>query len=178
MRFLLWIKSQLALLATRCDQAPPPAAVDLLSIRARVALGCTCLEKLCREWQLLSGKMPQLLDALWEFTSAERLDQWDGRITALVPNDPEEIPGFLNRDSLDAERSALLFEMISAVHAIGGENLYCGFVSEYTRTPTERALQLLSQAKVSPPDWSPFVRSTVLERGGWGNPQPASFFRG
>ena len=178
MRFLLWIRSRMALLMAPREQAPPPAAVDLLSIRARVALGCACLDKLCREWQLLSGKMPELLDALWEFTSTEWLDQWDGRITALVPSDPEEIPGFLNQDALDAARSVLLFDMIHTVHAIGGENLYCGFVSEYTRVPTERALQLLSEAGISPPDWSPFVRSTVLERGGWGNPHPASFFQG
>jgi hypothetical protein len=176
-RWLLWIKSRWALLTAPREQAPPAAGLDLLSIRARVALGCASLEKLCREWQLLSGKMPKLLSALWEFTSAEQLDQWDGRITALVPNDADEIPTFLDQPSLDAERSALIFEMICAVHAIGGENLYCGFVSEYTREPTERALQLLSQAKVSPPNWSPFLRSTVLERGGWGNPQPASFFK-
>jgi hypothetical protein len=177
MRFLLWMKGWAALLFARRKDPPPPSVIDFMSIRARVALGCTCLEKLCLEWGLLSGKMPNLLTALRDFTSSDRLDQWDGRITALIPEAPSELLLVLDQESVAPQRLELLLEMLKAVHQIGGENLYSGFVSEFTRLPTERVLELLSKAEVPPPNLAPFVKSTVLECGGWGQPRPANFFR-
>lgn len=147
-----------------------------MSIRARVALGCECLEKLCREWGLMTGRMPALLNALREFTSADQLDQWDGRIKAIMPDNPPELLQMLAQEHVDPERSDLLLEMLRAVHDIGGENLFGGFVSEFTREPTERVFELLSKAGVPSPDWAPFVNSTVLECGGWGKPRAASSF--
>ena len=177
MRFLLWMKGRVAHLFASRKEPPPPSVIDSMSIRARVALGCTCLEKLCLEWGLLSGKMPNLLTALREFTSSDRLDQWDGTITALIPETPSELLPILGQEFVAPQRLELLFEMLKAVHDIGGENLYSGFVSEFTRVPTERVLELLSKAEVPPPNLAPFVKSTVLECGGWGKPCPATFFQ-
>jgi hypothetical protein len=177
MRFLLWMKGRAAHLFASRQKPPPPSIIDSMSIRARVALGCACLETLCLEWGLLSGKMPGLLNALWEFTSSDRLDQWDGRVTALMPETPSELLQVLDQEFVDPQRLELLLEMLKAVHAIGGENLYSGFVSEFTRLPTERVLELLSNAEVPPPNLAPFVKSTVLECGGWGKPRRAIFYR-
>jgi hypothetical protein len=116
------------------------------------------------------------MQALWSFTSSERLDQWDGQVKALMPAGAADIPRFVEQPSLEPARANLLYEMLRAVHDIGGENLYGGFVSEFTRTPTERALALIKQAGVPVPDWKVFARSSVLERGGWGRPRPASYF--
>lgn len=130
---------------------PPPSVIDYMSIRARVAFGCTCLEQLCLEWGLLSGKMPDLLSALRDFTSVDLLDRWDGRLTALIPETPSELLVVLDQEIVAPPRLELLLEMLKAVHAIGGENLYSGFVSEFTRLPTESVLELLTKAGLPPP---------------------------
>jgi hypothetical protein len=171
------MKGRAALLFAGREAPPSASVIDPMSIRARVALGITCLEKLCAEWGLLSGKMPDLLAALWGFTSSDRLDEWDGRVAAFVPETASELLVVIDQEFVAPQRLELLLEMLKAVHAIGGENLYGGFVSEFTREPTERALELMSKAQVPTPNVTPFAKSTVLECGGWGRPRPASFFR-
>jgi hypothetical protein len=171
------MKGRAALLFASRKNLPTPNVIGFMSIRASVALGCACLETLCVEWGLLSGKLPGLLNALWDFTLSEHLDEWDGRITALIPETPSELLPMLDQEFVAPQRLELLLEMLKTVHAIGGENLYSGFVSEFTRLPTERALELLSKAGGPPPNLAPFVKSTVLECGGWGQPRPAIFFR-
>jgi hypothetical protein len=118
------------------------------------------------------------VELLWEFTSAEWLDQWDGKIAAVMPKRPSHIRELLAKDSLDQSDTRILLKMLQATWQIGGENLYCGFDSSFTREPTERLLKFYQQAGLPMPDCSKVFQSSVLECGGWGKRRRAALYRG
>ncbi len=140
-------------------------------------MGCVCLEAFCRDRHCMSKKLARVLETLWEFTSAKWLSDWEERITALIPDKPSEMPELLESDSLAPSDVQLLFEMLEATFEIGEANLYGGFDSRLSRTPTERFLILYQQTGLPMPDWSVFLQSSVLEHHGWGEDRPPEFFR-
>ena len=162
----------------RSREAPPPRfVIDAMSIRARLAMGCVCLESFSRDQNCQSQKLARLLAGLWEFTSARWLDDWEDRISDLIPDNASEMPALLEGDSLTSPDVQLLFEMLEATFEIGEANLYGAFDTRISRKPTERLLQLYQQTGLPTPDWSVFLESSVLEHHGWGENRPQDFFR-
>ena len=62
------------------------ADVERISIRGRLALAVTCLENVCREWNICSPALERLLTHLWTFTDSMRLDEWVLETCNLSPN--------------------------------------------------------------------------------------------
>jgi len=175
-RLWYWVRGRLALAASKSEGRITPALVDLLSIRARTALAVTCLERVCEAWSLRNEELRELTRLLWQFTSAERLDSWDGQLAAAMPQDLDELEPLVAGTPLSDEQKGQLLSLLHDLSEVAGGNLFGGFHSEFTRTPLLKVVRMLDELQIPPPVLRPFTRSSVLESGGWGHPRPPAFY--
>jgi hypothetical protein len=162
-----------------------PAEIDQISINGRFAFGVSCLEIVCKVWNVKSQPLDYLVEQLWKFTSSNQLGIWIDETLKMLPDywggDPSDFSdkyaeafGFIN---LDERRQKVLTTLIEEVVNIGNENLFAGFVSEYTRTPTLKVGAILDGEGIQLPSLDRFKRSHVSESHGWGERVPPSFFQ-
>ena len=131
-----------------------------ISIRGRFAFGMTCLEQYAKENELSDELSNRIFDNLWEFTTTNKLDVWEEKIS-----NSHDIEIFCNSSDKD------FVSMIKKVIEIGTGNLYGGTdqYSSWTLEPTLELLKL-SELKIKQmPKIKSFQFSKFSEDGGWGN---------
>lgn len=143
-----------------------------ISIRGRLAYGVTCLERLCKTWNVLNKRMDLLIETLWAFTSSENLADWENTILNLLPDDDrvETYACEFGYSHLEITKQKVLTNIIWDVMEIGQGNLYGAFESKYSLLPLIKAISTLEKNKIDLPKIKLFKKSNVLECNGWGNP--------
>ena len=150
-----------------------------ISIRGRLAYGATCLERLCKVWNVQNEKMDLLLETLWTFTSIENLADWDNTVRHMLPdNDRVEMYAYeFGYSHLEMIKQKILTNTIWDVMEIGQGNLYGAFKSEYSMLPLINVIGTLKKNKIDLPIIKPFKKSSILECDGWGKPIDKSNFK-
>jgi hypothetical protein len=149
---------------------PPNVTKSLIeaSIRGRMALAITCLEKYCNSKDIISDWLNCVMSKLWEFVETDRLDEWEYAIQKMTDTvDQMALP----KPVVD------MLDLI--VEEIGCGNLYAGTVgcSWDTLKPTVLVLEIALSEGVAIPELWPFLKSPFSENHGWGNRVDRSFFK-
>ncbi len=160
--------------------------IKMTSIRGRLAFGVSCIQRFTDENEIKNTWIDRLIDTLWEFTTSERLDEWDEKISDLRPvhildtspgNKYSDYPSlsesdFNNLRQLYRQLPEAFIEMIDETIEIGIGNLYggTGDYSEFTLKPTLRVFEKANSYLNEAPDFKQFMRSKFSEFHGWGDP--------
>jgi hypothetical protein len=162
-----------------------------LSIRSRMALGITCLERLLKGFAI-AHPLCKVIDHLWEFTSSNQLDDWLDIAYEMAPDcilDPHptaiENFSFLSTDFVKELKTTYnslpddIIKAIEAVISIGMNNIYSGVENYRPRTlqPLREVLKITQSNEVSIPDIDIFLRSPFSEQDGWGEARSKQFFQ-
>lgn len=162
------------------------------SIRGRFAFGVFCIEKYIAENNLESKWIDRLIPTLWEFTSTDRMDLWEEKISDLTPlnilddsprNSHSDYPNLTESEFNDlkkyySELDESLIQIIDETIEIGLGNLYSGTgeFSEGTFESTIFVHKLADKVLNEKPSFENFYKSKFTEFHGWGNNVKREFF--
>ena len=129
---------------------PPISHLSQMTIRARVAFGLVCAERVTNHLGLANPVVETVFDSLWKYTSSENLEWWNCKGTArnILETTDKKLP---MRDVL------LLFRVMGQLDEIGGGNLYARFNNEITLAPTVALCRILMLRHISLPPAVPFI---------------------
>lgn len=149
-------------------------SIKSISIRGRTAMAIICLENVINKTQMMSPKLTELLDIIWQFVEADDLGEWDEQIYRW-----HNLEGDLLENSEFTLLPEFILEMISETEEVAGGNLYGGVVgySSFTFNPLVNVLNLALENGFGIPDVEPFKKSSFSEDGGWGFPVTRNFFK-
>jgi hypothetical protein len=168
--------------------------LEPLSIRARVALAITCLERFVDMLDARTSRLQSLIDHLWSYTNLEELAIWDEKQWQFRPesDDPNLQAAWFGFEHFEPGRYEQICLLIENVFEVATGNLYGGYDSELTMYPLINSLSILITLG-KPPELDAFLRHRMTTRtfelfsrgkkelktvlDAWGEPQPASFFR-
>ena len=150
-----------------------------ISIKGRMAYGITCVENLFKTWNIKNEKIDLFIECLWTLTSSDHLGQWDEEIHSLLP-DNDEIETYANEfgyNNLNLVQQKVLSNTIWDVIEIGQGSLYGAFNSKFSLLPLMTVIETLEKQNIELPEITPFRKSKVSERNGWGLPIDKSYFK-
>ncbi|RFS21164.1 hypothetical protein DVR12_17680 [Chitinophaga silvatica] len=166
-------------------------SIKLLSIKARLAFACRCLELALDKYKIKSEILDKVIAQIWEFTSEdERLDLWENLTAGFNTKDVlspyynnEDIPELTPdqfKSLVNCYRTLPIFicEIIDETIWIGRANLYSkvdGF-SDETLSPLRKVITLMIENSIPLPGLDTFSKSSFTEDGGWGLPHTRSYY--
>jgi hypothetical protein len=154
------------------------------SLNGRVSYGIRCFENALlflnynvNEWRIV-------LEYLWKFTSIEYLDDWDGIVTEIIPENLMEFREYEDHDFeyLDKSEFTYLYALyqnidkkvdylIRQIYYLGSSHAYSIIVEHGQRSLDELAILInyMMDNNMPLPDIKPFERFSIEENKGWGN---------
>lgn len=155
-----------------------------VSLMGRVSYGICCFENTLfhlgyrvQDWKIV-------LEALWSFTSIEYLDDWNGIISEMIPENLLEFRSYEEHDFeyLDEDTFQYLYQLyqnideqiddvMSAVYDIGASHPYSVIVGYGQESFYEltKLIDYMTKKQIPLPDIDAFRRFRIEENKGWGN---------
>lgn len=155
-----------------------------ISLTGRVAFGITCFENTLLSLNYNVNEWRTVLEYLWEFTSIKYLDDWNGIVAEIIPDNLLEFRTYEEHDFeyLDEKHFEYLYNLyqnidekidfvITAIYNIGTSHAY-SIIEGYGQRSLEELEILVNymiKNNISLPDIKPFERFSITENRGWGN---------
>ncbi|MBO4997327.1 MAG: hypothetical protein J6D02_04945 [Lachnospira sp.] len=155
-----------------------------ISLNGRVSYSIRCFENLLfyldynvEDWEIV-------LEYLWQFTSIKYLDDWNGIISEIIPENLLEFMSYEEHDFeyLDEDTFRYLYKLyqnidgkidylMSAIYYIGASHSY-SVIQGYGQASFNRLTELINymvKNHIPLPDIDSFRRFSIEENRGWGN---------
>ncbi|WP_315121153.1 hypothetical protein [uncultured Clostridium sp.] len=155
-----------------------------ISLNGRVAYGIRCFENTLLFLNYDVNEWRMVLEYLWEFTSIQYLDDWNGIIAEIIPENLLEFKTYEEHDFeyLDEEKFKYLYNLyknidekidfvMRAIYNIGISHAYSIIVEYEQRSLDELDILInyMTKNNIPLPDVKPIERFSVEENKGWGN---------
>ncbi|MBD1373690.1 hypothetical protein IC620_15190 [Hazenella sp. IB182357] len=153
--------------------------LQLISIRGRVAYVTTCVDTLCKRWEIKSFTMNKFINEMKNFTHTINIEEWDLIIRSYLPDEDtlEDYAFTFGYETLSLDKQQVMFNVFEEFIDVGQGNMYSAYDSEITLEPLMNLIQILQENDIELPDIMPFKKSKATEQDGWGNPVSYEYFQ-
>lgn len=153
-----------------------------LSIRARVAFGILCLERILKHFQFDLIKWNILLNELWKYTNSN-VGKWHEIISEMTPFSINEQVDFelkgceyINKEKHDDLQKLYIdvnndiLKVIDLIFEIGTRDLYSSISnnSQDTIKYLQEIILVLEKNDIELPNIKQLQKFSILENNGWG----------
>lgn len=156
-----------------------------ISLRGRVSYSICCFENTLFYLKYNVEDWKIVLEYLWKFTNIKYLDDWNGILSEIIPENLLEFKSYEAHEFeyLDEETFKYLYRLyqnldekidyvMSAIYDIGASHSY-SIIEGYGQKSFHELTKLLDymiENHIPLPDMDFFRRFSIEENRGWGNP--------
>ena len=148
-----------------------------ISIVGRFAFSVTCLEQVCKVWNIKNIEMDNLIDFLWTFTLLD-FDSWECDLYNIIPLDIFDMPEQFGFVHLEKEKEKILLIIFYNIFQFTSMKYNPRkFKDRHSLLCTLKIGSLLEENSIELPDLKPFPKSKITEYSIWGSPASKSYFK-
>lgn len=155
-----------------------------ISLRGRVAFGIRCFENALLDLQYNVSQWRIVLDYLWSFTNIDFLDDWNGLIAEIIPENLLEFKSYEEHGYkyLDEKAFRYLYALyynidpkidyiMTAIYYIGTSHAYSVITGNGQRSLDEagKLINYITENSIPLPEIDKIKKSSINENRGWGN---------